>query len=69
MSVSERTVSGNKKKADIVVYETDLGDYYSVNLKDESGTVVSIHAMDNVNEAKRMKDNWENGNFEHLVES
>lgn len=66
MSVSETT---GHKKADIVVYETDLGDYYSVNLKDESGTTVSIHAMDNVNEAKRMKENWENGNFEYLVES
>lgn len=56
------------KSADIYVYETDFGDHYSVNLKDETGKTVHTQVMNNINEAKRVKENWENGRFQQLTE-
>lgn len=56
------------KSADIYVYETDFGDHYSVNLKDENGKTVHTQVMNNINEAKRVKENWENGRFQQLTE-
>jgi len=58
-----------KKKAEVYTYETDFGDHYSVNLKDETGKVVSSQIMKNLSEAKQVKENWENGSYQYIVES
>jgi hypothetical protein len=57
------------KSAEIYVYETDFGDHYSVNLKDGNGRTVHTQVMKNLNEAKRVKENWERGQYEYLTES
>jgi len=59
----------NQRTAVVYTYETELGDHYSVNLKDEKGNVVSTQVMNNINEAKRVKENWENGQYKYLTES
>ena len=56
------------KSAEIYVYETDFGEHYSVNLKDERGRTVHTQVIRDVNEARRVKENWENGRFEYLTE-
>lgn len=57
------------REARVYTYETDMGNYYSVNLKDESGKVVSTQVMSTINEAKRVKENWENGRYQYITES
>jgi hypothetical protein len=57
------------RKAEVYTYETDMGDHYSVNLKDETGKTVSTQVMRDINEAKRVKENWENGRYQYLAES
>lgn len=59
---------GKSRKADLFEYETDMGSHYSVNLKDENGRTVSTQVMSNINEARRVKENWENGTYQQLNE-
>lgn len=57
------------KKADVHIYETEFGDYYSINLKDENGKVVSTQVMKDLNEARRVKEKWESGSYQYITES
>lgn len=57
------------RRADLFEYETDMGNHYSVNLKDEGGRTVSTQVMSDINEARRVKENWENGTYQQLNES
>ena len=59
----------SQKKAEVHTYETDFGDHYSINLKDENGKVVSTQIMKNLSEAKKVKENWENGSYQYIIES
>jgi hypothetical protein len=59
----------NQRTATVYTYETELGDYYSVNLKDESGNVVSTQVMQTIAEANQVKENWERGQYQYLTES
>jgi len=58
-----------KKKAEVHTYETEFGNHYSINLKDESGKVVSTQIMKDLSEAKQVKENWENGSYQYIIES
>jgi len=58
-----------KKKAEVYTYETEFGDHYSINLKDENGKVVSTQIMKNLSEANQVKENWENGSYQYIIES
>jgi len=58
-----------KKRAEVHTYETEFGDHYSINLKDENGKVVSTQIMENLSEAKQVKENWENGSYQYIAES
>ena len=58
-----------KKKAEVYTYETEFGDHYSINLKDESGKVVSTQIMKDLSEAKQVKERWEDGSYQYIVES
>jgi len=57
------------KKADVHTYETEFGDHYSINLKDENGKVVSTQVMKDLREAKQVKEKWENGSYQYITES
>jgi hypothetical protein len=57
------------KKADVHTYETEFGDHYSINLKDENGKVVSTQVMKDLSEAKQVKEKWENGSYQYITES
>lgn len=59
----------SKKNATITPLETDLGDHYAVNLKDESGKTVSTQVVNDLNEARQLKENWETGNYKLLTEA
>jgi len=57
-----------KRSARIYTYDTEFGNHYSVALKDENGRTVSAPVMKDMNEAKRVKENWESGRYEYLTE-
>jgi len=57
------------RRAEVHTYETDFGDHYSINLKDENGRVVSTQIMKDLNEARRVKERWEDGRYQYIVES
>ena len=59
----------SKKSAEIYIYETDFGDHYSVNMKDESGRTVHTQVANSITEARQVKERWESGRFEYLTES
>jgi len=59
----------SQKKAEVHTYETEFGDHYSINLKDENGQVVSTQIMKDLSEAKQVKENWENGSYQYIIES
>jgi len=59
----------SRKIAEVHTYETEFGDHYSVNLKDESGKVVSTQIMKDLNEARQVKERWEDGSYQYIVES
>jgi len=58
-----------QRRAEVHTYETDFGDHYSINLKDENGRVVSTQIMKDLNEARRVKERWEDGRYQYIVES
>ena len=58
----------SQREAKIHIYETDMGDHYSVNLKDENGKVVSTQVMRTINEANEVKNSWERGDYQYLSE-
>lgn len=60
---------GKTRTAEVHTYETELGDHYSINLKDENGNVVSTRTAKDLNEAKQVKKRWENGQYQYIVES
>jgi len=59
----------SQKKAEVHTYETEFGNHYSINLKDESGKVVSTQIMKDLNEARQVKERWEDGSYQYIVES
>lgn len=59
----------SKKSASIHPLETDLGDHYSVNLKDERGKTVSTQVVNDLNEARQLKERWETGKYSLLTEA
>jgi len=59
----------SQRRAEVHTYETDFGDHYSINLKDENGRVVSTQIMKDLNEARQVKERWEDGRYQYIVES
>ena len=59
----------SKKTASIHPLETDLGDHYAVTLKDESGNTVSTQVVNDLNDARQLKENWESGKHKLLTEA
>lgn len=57
-----------EKNAVIEMMETDFGDYYNVLLKDQNGKTISSQVIKDINEAKKLKENWENGKYKLLTE-
>ena len=53
-----------KRRAEVHTYETDFGDHYSINLKDENGRVVSTQIMKDLSEARQVKERWEDGRYQ-----
>lgn len=59
----------SKRRAEIHTYELDTDEHYSVNLKDENGQTVSTQMISNINEARQIKEFWENGKYNLLTET
>jgi len=58
-----------KRVATVSIFETDMDDYYSVTFIDENGRRVSQQVTDDEQEARQLKESWENGQYGYLTES